>query len=328
MIALALLTAWISIAGLAGCLKVSLFYPLLRCVKLYYHCCRVESSFRTAELSHLGGAVDLYGRPPRPTRLNLLRFEMLRDDALGGRARVYLAAEHGRENRLHGAVARQLAGDVVTDTALHRLDDLVSQAVVRAAHPLVGFEHLMVLLACDPKLVDADALRRDRLEHGRLPAPTPFFGSAERQHDLEIRHRLMRAWPIRHVDDETVGDLEQARLDRLDAVAEAGDGHDDDRVGDLHYLELDLPDADGLDEDDVAAERVERADDVAGRGRQPARAASRRHAPDEDARVAGVPLHADAIAEDRPAGERTRRIDGDDADAPTFLADERGEDVD
>jgi hypothetical protein len=40
---------------------------------------------------------------------------------------------------------------------------------------------------------------------------------------------------------------------------------------------------------------------------------SRRHAPDEHAGVAGVRLHPDAIAENRPTRERTRRIDGNHA---------------
>src|SRR5215471_3059866 len=115
----------------------------------------------------------------------------------------------------------------------------------------------MVLLTCDPKLVDADAFRRDRFENGRLPTSSTLFGAAERQHDLEICNRLMRPRPIGHVDDETIGDLEQTRLDRLNAVAKAGHGHDDDGVGHLHYFELDLADADRLDEDDVASKSVE-----------------------------------------------------------------------
>jgi hypothetical protein len=44
--------------------------------------------------------------------------------------------------------------------------------------------------------------------------------------------------------------------------------------------------------------------------------AARRHAADEHARVAGVRLHADAVAEDRAAAERARGIDGHDADRP------------
>jgi hypothetical protein len=40
---------------------------------------------------------------------------------------------------------------------------------------------------------------------------------------------------------------------------------------------------------------------------------------DEHARVEEVLLHADAVAEHRPAGERARRVDGHDADAEPAL---------
>ena len=74
------------------------------------------------------------------------------------------------------------------------------------------------------------------------------------------------------------------------------------------------PDADGLDDDDVLAGGVEHQRDIAGRAREPAEMPARGHAADEDAVVADVRLHAHAIAEDRAAGERAGRIDGEDAD--------------
>ena len=82
---------------------------------------------------------------------------------------------------------------------------------------------------------------------------------------------------------------------------------------DVHFV---LAHADCLDEDHVLAGRVEDEGDLAGRTRQPAEVAACRHAADEHAVVSSVRLHADAIAEDRAAGERARRIDRDDADAP------------
>src|SRR5579859_3285134 len=41
-------------------LAVSLFYPLVMRVKLYYQCCRVESSFRIAEHNPAEGAVEIH----------------------------------------------------------------------------------------------------------------------------------------------------------------------------------------------------------------------------------------------------------------------------
>ena len=118
------------------------------------------------------------------------------------------------------------------------------------------------------------------------------------------------------VDDEDVGDLHDAGLERLHFVARAGNERDDRHVGGADDVDLVLADADGLDDDDVLAGGVEHERDFAGRAREPAQMAARRHAADEHAGIARVRLHPHAIAEDRAAGERARRIDRDDADGP------------
>ncbi len=90
---------------------------------------------------------------------------------------------------------------------------------------------------------------------------------------------------------------------------------DDRHVGRAHDVDFVLADADGLDQDDVLAGRVEqRAPTSLVASRQAAQMPARRHAADEHAVVTGVRLHAHAVAEDRAAGERARRIDGHDAD--------------
>ena len=89
---------------------------------------------------------------------------------------------------------------------------------------------------------------------------------------------------------------------------------DDRDVRHAHDVDFVLSDADGLDDDDVAARGVEDQRDFARRARQAAEMAARGHAADEHAGVAGVRLHADAIAEDRAAGIRAGRIDRDHGD--------------
>ncbi len=66
--------------------------------------------------------------------------------------------------------------------------------------------------------------------------------------------------------------------------------------------------------DDVLAGGVEHERGVAGRARQAAEVAARRHAADEHALVGRVRLHPQPIAEHGAAGERAGRIDGDHAD--------------
>src|SRR5262249_21380284 len=95
---------------------------------------------------------------------------------------------------------------------------------------------------------------------------------------------------------------------------------DERRVCRARDLELVLPDADGLDDDDVGPPSVEDTNDVNGRARQPAERASGRKRPDEDVRIAEVPLHPNAVTEDGAARERAGRIDGDDCNALLLTA--------
>src|SRR6185436_8027342 len=107
---------------------------------------------------------------------------------------------------------------------------------------------------------------------------------------------------------------EHAGLERLDVVAETRDRDDDDRLRETHHVDLVLADADGLDEHEPEARRVHQVDRVGGRARQTAQGATRGHRADEDPGVERQVAHAYAIAEDRAAGERRGRIDGEDSD--------------
>ena len=118
---------------------------------------------------------------------------------------------------------------------------------------------------------------------------------------FDRRRRAVGAFAIGLVDDEDVGDLHDAGLERLHVVAGARHQRDDRDVGGADDVDFVLADADGLDDDDVLAGGVEDERRVAGRARQAAQVAARRHAADEHARVAGVRLHAHAVAEDRAA---------------------------
>ena len=82
--------------------------------------------------------------------------------------------------------------------------------------------------------------------------------------------------------------------------------HDRD-VGGPDDVDFVLADADGFDDDDVLAGGVEHERGIAGRARQAAEMAARRHAADEHAVVGRVRLHPQPIAEHRAAGERAGR---------------------
>ena len=82
-------------------------------------------------------------------------------------------------------------------------------------------------------------------------------GHRRHQHRPELRGRPLGAGPVALVHDHDVGDLEQPRLDRLDLVAHLGRLQDHGRVGSGRHLDLALSRADGLEQDDVEAGRVE-----------------------------------------------------------------------
>ena len=87
------------------------------------------------------------------------------------------------------------------------------------------------------------------------------------------------------------------------------------------------PGPDRLEQHDVEPRRVEHGRRDRRRRREPAGVPTRRHRADEHPVVVGVGLHADAVAEERPAGDRRRRVHGDDRDRTSGLPhrrDERG----
>ena len=128
------------------------------------------------------------------------------------------------------------------------------------------------------------------------PRPRAYGRRAARA-SAELALGAIRAFAIGLVDREHVGDLEEARLDRLDVVAEPGHRDDDRRVRARHHVDLVLTDADGLDQNPLEAHRVEHVRDLERRAREPAEVTARREAADEHARVERVALHPHAIAE-------------------------------
>src|SRR6266550_245377 len=125
----------------------------------------------------------------------------------------------------------------------------------------------------------------------------------EREHLREIARGVVRTGTVRLVHDEHVGDLEDARLDRLDVVAESRHGHQADGIDDADDIDLLLTHADGLDENDVGTEGIEHVDDARRRAREAAGVPAARHRTDEDAVVEEPFAHPDAISEDRAAAE-------------------------
>ena len=72
------------------------------------------------------------------------------------------------------------------------------------------------------------------------------------------------------VDDENVGNLHDASLNRLHIIAHTRDQDDDCNIGKTHDINLVLPNTDRLNHDQVTASSVEYCCHIRGRARKPA----------------------------------------------------------
>ena len=203
--------------------------------------------------------------------------------------------------------------------------DLAAQVALASRVELAALVELgPALLERVPEL--GHALAAERLgEQDRRPPLANGIERDDRPHLLQ--HRLRRG-VVHLVDGDHVGDLHDPRLERLHCVTGAGHQHEQDDVCDADHLDLALAGADRLEEDDVLPGCVDQQERLERRFGQAAEVPARAHRADVDLRVEEVVGEADAVAEQRAARERARRVDGDDADAPAEaarMADERAD---
>ena len=128
-----------------------------------------------------------------------------------------------------------------------------------------------------------------------------------------VAQRVLGALAVELVDRDQVGEIEHVDLLELARRAEFR-RHDIERDIDMgHDGGVALPDARGLDDDEVEAGGLARGDRVGqARGDLAARAARRERAHEDAAAVERV--HADAVAEQGAAALAPRRVDGDERD--------------
>ena len=153
-------------------------------------------------------------------------------------------------------------------------------------------------------------------QHRHLPAA---FGARRRRCSMSRRSRAVAcgAGQVGLGDDQQVGDLEDAGLDRLHLVAQPRRAGHDAGVGDADDLDLGLA--------RHRRSRRSRCRSPPRRTRRPSPPSSAHRPPrwpreaTERMNTSGmraVLAHAHAVAEHRAAGEGARRVDGDHADAP------------
>ena len=128
-----------------------------------------------------------------------------------------------------------------------------------------------------------------------------------------VAQRVLGAAAVELVDRDEIGEVEHVDLLELARGAELRRHHVERGVDERHDGGVALPDAGGLDDDEVVAGGLARGDRVADRRRQLAAGVARRERAHEDVRPVDR-VHADAVAEQRAAGLAARRIDRQDGD--------------
>jgi hypothetical protein len=113
------------------------------------------------------------------------------------------------------------------------------------------------------------------------------------------------------VDDDDISDLKQAGLDRLHAVTKPRGLNDDHRIGKRRDIGAVLTRTDCFYENHWVAGSVQQVHEPGSRPGKTTLATATCHAPDKDTIVRMAIHHANAIAENRAAGNRTRRVNGE-----------------
>ncbi len=136
----------------------------------------------------------------------------------------------------------------------------------------------------------------------------------------QVSHRLVGALSIGLVDDDDVGDFQQARLGRLYRVARTGVEDHDRRVGDRGDLDFGLPDPDRLQHDQVVGQRGEQPDRGRNRCGQSTEVTACGHRSDEHVGVVDMRGHSNPVTQQRSPAVGRRRVDGEHRDAHLTFA--------
>ena len=117
-----------------------------------------------------------------------------------------------------------------------------------------------MLLQALHQRVDALAAGRLGLDDRHPPTAPPLadgLGARKREHAADLAHHRVGKRIVGLVDHDYVGNLHNARLQRLDRIPRAGHQHQHHRVGVIDDVDLGLADADRLHEHVLAPGGVE-----------------------------------------------------------------------
>ncbi len=158
----------------------------------------------------------------------------------------------------------------------------------------------------------------DRAEHGKVVEVGAPLAALAAHLTAHLAEGVLCPPALELVDRHRVGQAQHVDLLELRSGAVLGGHHVQGDVGVVGHRGVALADPGRLDHDEVGAAGLAGVDQQVGAGRQLGRRRPRGHRPDDHA-VAIDGVHADAVAEERPTGASTRRIDGEHGDAELVL---------
>lgn len=136
------------------------------------------------------------------------------------------------------------------------------------------------------------------------------------------------AFAIGFVDDDGVGEFDDAFFDALEFVSGVGGEEEEEEIGHGADGGLALAGADGFDDDGVEAEGFAEEDGLAGFAGDAAEGAAGGGGADEGGGVGGEFFHAGFIAEDAAAGAGGGGVDGEDGGAEAGVDEVEAEGLD
>ena len=121
------------------------------------------------------------------------------------------------------------------------------------------------------EFADAFALGGGRADHRRLPAASTILrDGCQLQHGVKLLLEAFGAFAFGFVQHENICDLHQSCLHILHVVAQAGHDEHKRTFGQAHDVDFVLADADGFDQHDLLARRIQNQGRVGGGARKSA----------------------------------------------------------
>ena len=224
-----------------------------------------------------------------------LRPRMIVAHALGDLRQVALppAREHGRGRMQADRCALRLPGPKMRrqpetgEARLERLGEALGSRIVPGPRHRRKDRHLLVG------------------ERQLAPIAPPLLA--------HVAQGVGRPLAIAFVQHDQVGEVEHVDLLELRRCTVVGRHHVERAVDPIDDLGIALADARRLEQDEIEARRAQHGEGVADRRREREMGAPRRHRADEDLRPPDR-VHADPIAEERPAAAPPRGIDEQERD--------------